>query len=266
MEEVKVVVPPKKKLIGKIITYIFGGLIVLLLGFQILGSVTAQSNYGVPSFFGYQTLIVLTDSMEPAIKVDEAIIIKKTDPSKIKASTSIEAYDGDVITFFRRQDGLIVTHRVIEVLPQENGQYHFKTLGDNLNAETCLANGSPCDPLIHYDYVYDTDVLGVVVGKSKTFGNIVNFATNPFVIAGVAIVPLFYVFISSIADIVKHSKMGVEEFEDNDAHNVEMSEFEVFKQQEKMKLLIEIEKEKLKAELAADLEKTNKENEDENHE
>lgn len=232
----------KKSLVGKIVTYVFGGLIALLLAFQILGTVTARSNYGVPSFFGYQTLIVLTDSMEPSLKVDEAIVIKKVDPASIRASTTLEAYDGDVITFYRRQDGLIVTHRVIEVLAQVDGTYHFKTLGDNLNAETCPVGG--CNPDVHYDYVYDSDILGVVVGKSAGFGAIVNFTTNPFVIAVVAVIPLFYVFISSIADVVKHSKMEESEFEVG-----EIDEFEAIKQQEKLKLLIEIEKEKLRAEL-----------------
>ncbi len=241
-----------KSKVGKLFTYIFGGIVFLLLAFQIMGTVTARSNYGVPSFFGYQTLIVLTDSMEPAYKVDEAIVVKKVQPASLKASTSIDAQDGDVITFYRQADGLIVTHRIIDILPQEDGTYHFKTLGDNLNAQTCPIDG--CDPDIHYDYVTQTDILGVVIGKSALFGRVVNVTTNPFVIASVAVIPLFYVFISSVADIVKHSKMKAEDFEDD-----EIDEFEFIKQQEKMKLLIEIEKQKLREELRQQKEITQKE-------
>lgn len=244
----------KKSLIGKIITYVFGGLIVLMLGFQILGTVTAQSNYGVPSFFGYQTLIVLTNSMEPAYKVDEAIVVKKVDVRILIASTTPEEKNGDVITFYRRDDGLIVTHRIIEILPQEDGTLNFRTLGDNLNAETCPPSGCTVD---NADYVYGDDILGKVVGKSAAFGGVVRLTTNPFVIAGVAIIPLMYVFISSIADIVKHSKMNEEDFEDH-----EVDEFESIKQQEKLKLMIELEKEKLRKEIEAEMkEKRGEENE-----
>ena len=244
----------KKTLISRLITYIFGGFIALLLIFQISGSISAQSNYGVPSFFGYQTLIVLTDSMEPEVKVDDAIIVKKVDLSTIMASTTIEAKDGDVITFFRRADGLVVTHRVIDVT-FENNQYYFKALGDNLNAQTCPTGG--CNPDIHYDIVEGRDVLGVMVGKSPFFGQVVSVSTNPLVIAGVAIIPLFYVFISSVADIVKHSKMKPGEFEPET-----ISDFEEIKRQEKLKLLIELEKEKLRAELLAEQNKVTEDDKD----
>lgn len=233
----------KKHHWSKIFTYVFGGLIALLLGFQIMGTISASSNFGVASFFGYQTLIVETDSMEPAIMINDAIVIKKVDLSTIKASSSYDAHDGNVITFYRREDGLIVTHRVVEVLPQEDGGFHFRTLGDNLQADTCPNN--QCDPVLNRDYVYGEDVLGVVVGKSAFFGNIVNFMTKPLIVAIVAIVPLSYVFISSIIDIIKNSKMKEEDFTSE-----ELESFEILKQQEKLKLLVAMEKEKLKMELA----------------
>ncbi|MFA6617386.1 MAG: hypothetical protein WCS68_03350, partial [Bacilli bacterium] len=71
--------------------------------------------------------------------------------------------------------------------------------------------------------------------------------TKPFVIAIVAVVPLFYVFISSIIDIVKNSKMKEEDFASD-----ELDDFEALKQREKFKLLIEMEKEKLRTELQSD--------------
>lgn len=229
----------KKSLWSKIFTYGFGVLIALLLGFQIIGTISAQNNFGVASFFGYQTLIVETNSMEPAIMTNEAIVIKKVDLATIKASSSYEELDGDVITFYRRDDGRIVTHRVVEILPQVDGSYIFRTLGDNLYADSCP--GGYCDPMMSRDYVYGEDVLGVVVGKSAFFGAVVNFMTKPFVIAIVAVVPLFYVFISSIIDIVKNSKMKEEDFASD-----ELDDFEALKQREKFKLLIEMEKEKLR--------------------
>lgn len=254
MEQKVITNKKKNKQLGKIITSFFAAVIVVLLAFQIIGTITAQTNYGVASFFGYQTLVVRTDSMEPSYMVGEAIVVKKVELTTLKASTSPEAHDGDTITFYRRNDGLIITHRIIEIIPQEDGSLDFKTLGDNLNAETC---GPSACTIENADYVYGEDILGKVVGKSAFFGGLVNLTTNPFVIASVAVIPLMYVFITSIVDVIKHSKMKEEDFVDDD-----LDEFEAIKQQEKLKLLIELEKEKLRKELLEE----QQQKEDEKHE
>ena len=44
---------------------------------------------------------------------NEAIVIKKVDLATIKASSCCEVLDRDAITFYRRDDGRIVTHRVV---------------------------------------------------------------------------------------------------------------------------------------------------------
>ena len=236
----------KKSLLGRIFTIVIGTIVGLLLIMQIAGSISAQNNFGVQRFGDYQILVVITDSMEPSIKVGEGVFVKRTPLNEIKASTTIEAKDGDVLTFFRESDGVIVTHRVIEILPQGDGSYDFKTLGDNLNAQTCPAGG--CDPEINYDYVEGENVLGKVVGQSYAFGQVFKVTSNPIAIAVVAVVPLLYVFISSVIDVIKHSKMKEESFETADYS--QLDEFEALKQREKLRLLIEIEKEKLLRERA----------------
>lgn len=241
----------KKKIIGKFFTIIVGTLVAILLVTQLTGTITAQSNYGVPRFGDYQTLIVLTDSMEPALPVDGGIIVKRVPLDQIKASTSLEAKDGDVLTFYRKIDGIIVTHRVIEVLPQDDGSVNFKTLGDNLNAQTCPSGG--CNPDINFDIVKGEYVLGIVVYQSTLLGQIVQVGTNPLAIVGVVLIPLLYVFFSSVADIIRHGKMKEEAFEDT-----ALTEFEDLKQKEKLRLLIEMEKEKMRKALIKkdDIEKT----------
>ncbi|MFA5421660.1 MAG: signal peptidase I [Bacilli bacterium] len=231
----------KKSILGKIFTIVVGAFVGLLLIMQITGAITAQSNYGVQRFGDYQILVVLTDSMEPSLKVGEGIVVKKTPLNEIKASTTIEAQDGDILTFFRTDDNVIVTHRVIEILPQGDGTFDFKTLGDNLNAQTCPVGG--CDPVLNADYVEGQYVLGKVVGQSVAFGQFFRIVANPIAIAVVAVVPLLYVFISSVFDVIKQSKMKDEAVTDED-----IDEFEVIKQQEKLRLLIEMEKERLRQE------------------
>lgn len=259
MEEVILVenkTPKKKKsLLGRIFTIVIGSFVGLLLIMQIAGSISAQNNYGVQRFGDYQVLVVITDSMEPSIRVGEGVFVKRTPLNEIKASTTIGEKNGDVLTFFRESDGVIVTHRVIEVLPQSDGSYDFKTLGDNLNAQTCPAGG--CNPEINYDYVEGKFVLGKVVGQSYAFGQVFKVTSNPIAIAVVAVVPLLYVFISSVMDVIKHSKMKEEQFETADYS--QLDEFQALKQREKLRLLIEIEKEKIRNERALNAETHEKE-------
>lgn len=238
-------IPKKKKsLIGRILTIVFGVLIGLLLIVQISGTISASNNYGVQRFGDYQVLVVVTDSMEPSIKVGEGIFVKKTPLNEIKASTTIEAQDGDVITFYKPNApirNMIITHRVIEVRPQEDGSFDFITIGDNLNAQTCPVGG--CNPEINTDYVKGEYVLGVVVGQSYAFGQFFRITSHPIAIAAVAVVPLLYVFISSVIDVIKHSRMKEETINFD-----EIDEFEILKQREKLRILVEMEKDKLRQE------------------
>lgn len=236
----------KKSLLGRLFTIIVGSIVGLLLIMQITGAISAQSNYGVQRFGDYQILVVITDSMEPSIKVGEGVFVKRTPLNEIKASTTIEAKDGDVLTFYRAYDNVIVTHRVIEILPQEDGSYDFKTLGDNLHAQTCPVGG--CNPETNYDYVEGQYVLGKVVGQSYAFGQFFKAASNPIAIAAVAVIPLLYVFISSVVDVIRVSKMKEEAFSGEQID--ELDEFEALKQQEKLRLMIELEKERLRQEKA----------------
>ena len=50
----------KKSLFGKILTWVLGSFVGILLVVQVSGFITARSNFGVSSFFGYQSFVVLT--------------------------------------------------------------------------------------------------------------------------------------------------------------------------------------------------------------
>ncbi|MDY0100569.1 MAG: hypothetical protein WCZ47_03905 [Bacilli bacterium] len=240
---------PKKKLVNRITTIVLGSLAGLLLFFQVFGLITARSNHGVQRFGNYQMLTVLTDSMEPVLPIDVGIIIKRVPANQIKGPSSEDAMDGDIITYFRRSDGLIITHRVIEKI-ENDGKFTFKTFGDNKNAETCsqFPNGV-CDQSTGkgIDTIKEEDVLGVWIKNSKALGLFVKFTRNPFTIIIVGLVPLLYVFISSLFDISKNVKERKEETEKVSVDFEGLDEFEKIKQQEKLKLLIEKEKEKLRS-------------------
>lgn len=69
--------------------------------------------------------VVLTGSMEPDIKPGDMILINKiTDENDIN-----KLKPGDIITFHR--DDIIITHRIKEIVTDENGNISFRTKGDN---------------------------------------------------------------------------------------------------------------------------------------
>lgn len=58
------------------------------------------------SLFGFTTHIVISESMEPTIKKNDIIIVKRSDRYNI----------GDIITYIS-EDGLSITHRIISSNP-----------------------------------------------------------------------------------------------------------------------------------------------------
>lgn len=82
----------------------------------------------VASIGGYIPLIVLTDSMSPAIDSGDLIICREIDNKIIGV--------GDVISYFdpTSTNHSVVTHRVVEVIVEDN-QHLYRTRGDNNNIE-----------------------------------------------------------------------------------------------------------------------------------
>ena len=77
-------------------------------------------------FAGLQIFTVLSGSMEPTFHVGSVIYVKDVDPNTLQT--------GDAITF-TLSEGTVVTHRIIEVIPDENNPNisRFRTQGDANN-------------------------------------------------------------------------------------------------------------------------------------
>lgn len=74
--------------------------------------------------------IIVSPSMVPTIKVEDAIIIKRQDPKTLEV--------GDIITFSSsdsRYAGLTITHRIVGIEKSDKGELLFRTKGDNNNSE-----------------------------------------------------------------------------------------------------------------------------------
>ncbi len=97
-------------------------LIYLLLFGTLISVLLSKYSGETPQIFGYQIYIIKSASMSPTLKTGSIILSKKpTDASVLKV--------GDIVTF--SQSGVIITHRIIEVVKENSIMY--RTKGDNPN-------------------------------------------------------------------------------------------------------------------------------------
>lgn len=76
----------------------------------------------IPVVFGFSVFRVETGSMVPTLPIGSFVVVRAPkDPAMLPEGT---------ITTFRRSDGMVVTHRIIEVL-EEDGRVRYRTKGDN---------------------------------------------------------------------------------------------------------------------------------------
>ena len=144
--------------IGKIGYYAFLGFLGLV-AFAIAASV-------LPITGNYKILVVLSGSMEPAIKIGSVVIVKPVSEYNV----------GDIITFGPvTRTKTPTTHRIVDVAAQ-TGNLVYVTKGD--------ANDDPDGRS-----VTEKDVIGKVLFSVPYFGFIVDFAKKPLGFALIIGVP-----------------------------------------------------------------------------
>lgn len=117
----------------KILTVVGIILCVILIPLLIVNVTLIVKSYTnpdeVPSVGGAIPYIVYTDSMSGTFESGDLIICKEVEAKDVKVK--------DVITFVDPAGNgtSLVTHRVIEVIKNENGTLSFRTKGDANNAE-----------------------------------------------------------------------------------------------------------------------------------
>jgi signal peptidase len=75
----------------------------------------------VPKALGLDGMIVLTGSMEPALRTGGVAFVEPVPAEQVRR--------GDIVTFTRSGTGQQLTHRVVEVVQKADGP-HFRTKGD----------------------------------------------------------------------------------------------------------------------------------------
>ena len=234
----------KKSLTRRIIEYvllgIFGGFAIFVIAGNIQGEIKKNENYGQSIRFGIGSFIVLTDSMEPEIPQDSALITYKTDVSEIY--TRFQAGQTIDITFANVESGVnyipdicdqwansgitpqrvvankIMTHRLIEMHVDESknygfGRYIFVTAGINIHTidqETGqeVINYSRAG---QYQVFTEKQYLGEVKVSNQFLGKVFNFIVSPVGLIIVLLVPAAYLIIVSSIDIFKAMKASENE-------------------------------------------------------
>ena len=157
---------------------------LILVSVFVLLSVVLTPAGQVPQVLGYSVFRVMTGSMEPEIREDSLLVVKKTPPEDIAP--------GDVISFFSPDpmlEGAVNTHRVVRI-EKENGRTQFITKGD--------AN------VIEDTYPTDASALvGRVVFKSYGLGKAVSLLSNPLVFGIIILLPLLVILLMNLYRAVR---------------------------------------------------------------
>ena len=197
------------KLKYKVLWIIFLILIAPILIFNITIMVKSQLHPDkVPDFMGYKPFVVMSGSMQSGIMVGDLVVVKITDAGSINK---------DDIIAFRDSEDNVTTHRVIEVV-SENNEICFKTKGDNNNVED---ENLACASSLEGKYAF----------KLSGVGNFVLFVQQPL---GFTIM-MMSLFIVGLMISLFSSKSIDDKYDEEDLKY--RKEFEEFKRKQKEKEL-----------------------------
>lgn len=146
-----------------------------------------MGNSKYPLFGAY---VIVSQSMVPTINVDDAVVIKRTDPSKLKK--------GDIITFSSsdaRYFGYTITHRISDVENDYSGNFVFRTKGDNNNS----IDNAP---------VLSDNILGKVIFIIPYLGKIQKFLMKPYGWFLLVIVPIVLFGLYDVISIYRKRRIS----------------------------------------------------------
>ena len=141
-----------------------------------------SGKYGKPIFSAY---VIISPSMYPTIKVEDAVVVKRKNAKDYKV--------GDIITFLSsdsRFSGLTITHRIVGIEKGKKGEIFFRTKGDN--------NNTPDNALVKYD-----NIFGKVLFKIPKVGYIKHLLSTSFGWILLIVIPCLGIVIYDIMKAVK---------------------------------------------------------------
>lgn len=134
----------------------------------------------------YQAYVIISQSMEPTIHVQDAIVTKRANDLKV----------GDVCTYLSKNPsyfGIMITHRIIDVKTNDKGEKVYIFKGDNNNT----ADQMP----VEKDQIY-----GRVIMKIPKIGYVQYFLSNAYGWIIAIVVPCVGIITFDIIKLVKSSR------------------------------------------------------------
>ena len=173
------------KILKKVLTII---IMIILCGILFASGVILVNSYirpnEVPSFFGWKPFIVLSGSMETQIMTGDIAVVKEINTDELK--------ENDIIAF-KDNEGIVITHRIVEIIKEDDGKTKYKTKGDNNNIED---DG----------YVYPEQVEGIYKFRVGKLGNLALFIQTPVGMVVCISIPLIMLLLIQWADSEKEKK------------------------------------------------------------
>ena len=133
----------------------------------------------------FDAYVIVSPSMVPTIKVQDAIIIGRVDPNDLE--------QGDIISYLATDSyysGKVITHRIIGIEEASDGTLLFRTKGDNNN----VADGT----LVDEDNVY-----GKALFRIPMLGYIRQFLSTYFGWILCIALPLLYLIMTEVIRVRK---------------------------------------------------------------
>ncbi len=203
----------------KVIDWVITGIIAsVMVGFATVFIISKANNNQSP--FGPTYQKVLTDSMSPTYKVNDIIVVEKTNPAKLKerfdrgenVDVSFRVKDivepRNLINNFKRND-VSMTHRIMDVSYSEEAQidavtgleyhYTFVTHGINKESEFCKIGDQYGDCTTQTQKFHEDALIGRVTRKS----GFMSFATSVWGLLVLLLIPCMYLITYSVIDICR---------------------------------------------------------------
>lgn len=174
----------KAKKIYNVISTALVALLFVFLVVVVCIMLVQRNNGSETEIFGYYFYDVLTDSMSGTIEPGEVIISKKVeDVNTLKV--------GDIITFKAPDGDYNETHRIIEIVYNDDGSIdYFRTQGDNAQS----ADNWKLRP---------ENIKAIYVRKSAFIGGLRSFLSNWYGYVVLIVLPMCIVIALVIASFVK---------------------------------------------------------------
>ncbi len=175
------------RIIYNIIKWFFIGMMVLYLAFILVQKVSNNSSIG-----GYRLFTVLTGSMKGVYNVNDVIVVKNYDTDKLVVGDDV-AYLGEKDDF----KGKIVTHRIVQIEQNSNGEkiFHTKAVANEL-----------VDPTVS-----SKQIMGKVTRKLFIISLVNHIVKSQVGFFFLIFVPLVLVIFLEIADTIVDAKLEKEE-------------------------------------------------------